>query len=115
MKTDLPQQNAEEPRFEKDDEVKQQLMNKYRKIFVEKLTEKDLLELQDSLQHQFTETRGIKREYKERFEAKLREYFHEEILQREIVSIEVLVNLLQPGDLKTSHGIEKITKSPFLA
>jgi len=83
-------------------------MMKYRKIFVDKLTEDDLCELQDFLRHQFTRNRETNMGYKTRFEEKLREYFHEEILRREIVSIEVLVNRLLPGDLtKTQAKLKK--------
>jgi hypothetical protein len=34
-----------------------------------------------------------------KFEVKLRQYFHEEVLRREIVSIETLLSLMQPQDL----------------
>jgi len=34
------------------------------------------------------------------FEAKLRRYFHEEVIRREISGIEALLNLLTPADLK---------------
>lgn len=100
MKNEMLQRGRETAGRKENDEVKLLLLNKYRKIFVDKLSGSDLLELQDSLRHQFTGNREINMAYKARFEEKLREYFHEEILRREIVSIEVLVNRLLPGDLK---------------
>jgi hypothetical protein len=82
------------------DDIKQTLMNKYRAMFVDKLTEQDLRELQFYLKKQFDEKRRLNVEYKLKFESLLRQYFHEEILRREIVSIETLLSLLMPEDLK---------------
>ncbi len=82
------------------DEVKTSLMNKYGEMFVDKLTPHDLEELQFYLKQQYDKERGWNREYKLKFEFKLRQYFHEEILRREIASIETLLGLLQPHDLK---------------
>jgi hypothetical protein len=82
------------------DDIKQTLMNKYRAMFVDKLTEQDLRELQFYLKKQFDEKRRLNVEYKLKFESRLRRYFHEEIMLREIVSIETLLSLLKPEDLK---------------
>jgi hypothetical protein len=35
-----------------------------------------------------------------KFESRLRQYFHEEVMRREIVSIETLLSLLKPEDVK---------------
>ena len=82
------------------DDVKTLLMDKYREMFVDKLTPKDLEELQYYLRHQYDKGIGWSSEYKLKFEFKLRQYFHEEILKREIASIETLLGLLQSQDLK---------------
>ena len=75
-------------------------MNKYREMFIDKLTLQDFEELQLSLKKQYDKEHGWNSEYKLKFEFKLRQYFHEEILKREIASIETLLGLLQPQDLK---------------
>ena len=82
------------------DDIKTSLMNKYREMFIDKLTRQDLEELQFYLRQQYDKERGWNSEYKLKFEFKLRQYFHEEILKREIASIETLLGLLQPQDLK---------------
>jgi hypothetical protein len=82
------------------DDIKTTLMNKYKEIIVDKLTQQDLRELQFYLTNQFDEKRQINAEYKLKFESKLRQYFHEEVLWREIVSIETLLGLLKPEDVK---------------
>jgi len=89
---------------QENDEVKEILVNKYRRIFIDKLSERDLEELQYYLKRQFTDDRGINKDYKFKFESKLREFFPEEILRREIVSLEVLLNRLGPGDLSQPAG-----------
>jgi len=81
------------------DDVKTLLMNKYRKIFINKLSRQDLDELRFSILNQYDQNLGWNREYKLKFESKLRHYFHEEILRREIVSIEALIRLMNPEDL----------------
>jgi hypothetical protein len=81
------------------DEVKTSLMDKYREMFVDKLTPEDLEELQFYLRQQYDKELGWNSEYKLKFEFKLRQYFHEEVLKREIASIETLLGLLQPQDL----------------
>ena len=82
------------------DEMKMSLMNKYRETFIDKLTLRDLEELQFYLRKQYDKTSGWNSEYRLKFEFKLKQYFHEEILRREIASIETLLSLLQPQDLK---------------
>lgn len=82
------------------DDVKISLMKKYREMFVDKLTRQDLEELQSYLRQQYDSERGWNSEYRLKFEFKLRQYFHEEILTREIASIETLLGLLRPQDLK---------------
>jgi hypothetical protein len=81
-------------------DIKRTLVKKYKAPLIDKLTEQDLRELQFYLKNQFDEKRRINPEYKLKFESKLRQYFHEEILTREIVSIETLVGLLSSEDLK---------------
>jgi len=101
---DLPVRNQNSRENKEKDEVKELLLNKYRNIFIDKLTPADLEELQYYLKRQFNENRGINKDYKSKFESKLREFLHEEILTREIVSIEVLLNRLRPDDLKQQSG-----------
>ena len=81
------------------DDVKTLLMNKYREIFIDKLSQQDLDELRFYILNQYDQNLGWNREYKLKFESKLRHYFHEEILRREIVSIEALIRLMNPDDL----------------
>jgi Fe-S cluster assembly scaffold protein SufB len=82
------------------DDIKLTLMNKYKEILVDKLTRQDLRDLQFYLKNQFNEKRQLNAEYKLKFESRLRQYFHEEVLRREIVSIETLVSLLKPEDVR---------------
>jgi len=82
------------------DDIKITLMNKYKEMFIDKLTEQDLRELQFYLKNQFDENRKINPGYKLKFESRLRQYFHEEVMRREIVSIETLLGLLEPGDVE---------------
>ncbi len=82
------------------DDLKTTLMNKYKEMFVDKLTPQDLRELQFYLKNQFDEKRQINAEYKLKFESRLRQYFHEEVMRREIISIETLLGLLTAEDVK---------------
>jgi hypothetical protein len=82
------------------DDIKITLMNKYKEMFVDKLTQQDLRELQFYLKNQFNENRQLNTEYKLKFESLLRQYFHEEVLRREIISIETLLGLLTSEDVK---------------
>jgi hypothetical protein len=98
----MPEEKEERHTLNKSnsDDIKTTLMNKYMEMFVDKLTQQDLRELQFYLKNQFDEKRQINAEYKLKFESKLRQYFHEEVLMREIVSIETLLGLLKPEDVK---------------
>jgi len=78
-------------------------MHKYKEMFVDKLTQQDLRELQFYLKNQFNENRQLNTEYKLKFESRLRQYFHEEVLKREIISIETLLGLLRPEDVKSQE------------
>ena len=80
-------------------EIKKTLMHKYAEMFIDKLTPHDLEELQLYLAKQYDKERGWNNEYKVKFEAKLRQYFHEEVLRREIASIETLLGLMGQQDL----------------
>ena len=75
------------------------LRDKFRKILINKLTEKDLEELRFYLEKERTGGH-VNAEYRQKFEWKLRQYFHEEVLRREIASIEALLETLRPEDLK---------------
>jgi CRISPR/Cas system endoribonuclease Cas6 (RAMP superfamily) len=81
------------------EELKKSLINKYKEMFIEKLTRKDLDEFQFYLKKQYDNEHGWNREYRMKFELKLRQYFHEEVLRREIASIETLLTIMQPQDL----------------
>jgi hypothetical protein len=76
------------------------LVERYRTILIDRLTPEDLKELQLYLRNEFDEKGNLDREYRDRFEGKLRKFLHEEILTREIVGIEALVRNLRPRDLK---------------
>jgi hypothetical protein len=80
--------------------VEGSLVERYRTILVDRLTAEDLKELQFYLRNQFDEKRNLNREYKEKFEGKLRQFLHEEVLTREIIGIESLIRDLRPSDLK---------------
>ena len=82
------------------DDIKNILMNKYRAMFVDRLTRQDLQDLQYLSKSQFDEKRRLNTENKLKFESRLRQYFHEEVMRREIVSIETLLSLLKPEDVK---------------
>ena len=69
-------------------------------MFIDKLTLQDLEELQFYQKKQYDKEHGWNNAYRKKFEFKLRQYFHEEVLLREIASIETLLGLLQPQDLK---------------
>jgi hypothetical protein len=80
--------------------VEGSLLDRYRTILVDKLTAEDLGELQFFLRNQLDEKGNLNREYREKFEWKLRQFLHEEVLTRERVGIEALIRSLRPGDLK---------------
>jgi hypothetical protein len=88
------------PEINGDDDIKKSLMNKFGETFIDKLTKKDLDEFQFFLKKQYSRESGWNSEYKLKFESKLRRYFHEEVMKREIASIETLLGLLDQRDLK---------------
>ena len=81
-------------------EIKTSLMNKYQETFIDKLSLQELNELKFSLKNQYDQRSGWNRDYKLKFESRLLHYFHEDVLRREIASIEALIRLLNPDDLK---------------
>ncbi|HTY52239.1 MAG TPA: hypothetical protein VMB35_03485 [Methanomicrobiales archaeon] len=76
------------------------LKDRYRTTLVDRLTRADLGELQSYLGKMFDGAGNLDREYREKFEWKLRQYLPEEVLTRETPGIEALVRSLRPGDLK---------------
>ncbi|MGA2160640.1 MAG: hypothetical protein ABSG28_00365 [Methanoregula sp.] len=84
------------------DDMKRSLMNKYQATLIDKLTRQDLDEFQFYIRNQYDPEQGWNREFRMKFEFKLREYFHEEIIQREISSIEAVLKWLKPEDLVRS-------------
>ena len=82
------------------DEMKSALIDKYRSMFVDRLTPRDLEELQMLLRGKINADRTINHKFLLKFEYKLRTFFHEEILTREMTSIEAVVESLRPEDLK---------------
>lgn len=98
----MPGKNEKRQSFTRNpsDDIKKTLVNKYKEMFVDKLTQQDLRELQFLLKNQFDKKRQLNAEFKVKFESWLRQYFHEEVMRREIISIETLLNLLTPEDVK---------------
>ena len=88
---------------ERGDESRESLVERYRTILVDRLTRADLAELRFYLRNQFDRRGNLDREYKEKFEGKLRRYLHEEVLTREITGIEALIRVLRPEDLKENN------------
>jgi hypothetical protein len=82
------------------DSIKETLIRRFRTGFVDQLTPEDLAELKKYLKNEFDAKGNINPEYRQKFEEKLRNYFHESVLEREIVNIEALVRVLSPEDLK---------------
>ncbi len=80
-------------------DLKWYLMNKYRALFVDKLTREDLEELRYYFRLQYDPKRGWDKKYAGKFVLKLQEYMHEEILKCEIAGIVSLVTLMKPDDL----------------
>lgn len=80
--------------------LKNILIQRYRTEFINKLTPKDLTELKRYVKKEFDIDGKINPGYRRKFEEKLRNYFHESVLEREIVNIEALVRELSPEDLK---------------
>ncbi len=80
-------------------DTKQYLMNKYQAMFIDKLTRQDLDEFQFYIRNQYDPGHGWNHNFRLKFEQKLRYYFHEEIIKREISNIEAVLSLLRPEDL----------------
>ena len=91
-------------RMRKDD-LKWYLVNKYRALFIDKLTQKNLEELRYCLKHQYDPERGWDRVYLRRFVLKMKWYREEEILKREIAGIVSLLTLMNPEDLILQPGL----------
>jgi hypothetical protein len=87
------------------DTVKAALMSKYRRIFVDRLTVKDLQELQFYVRNQIDVNHRIDPGYRLKLEFKLKQYFPEEVLRREIASIELLLEQLNPTDLRKPGNV----------
>jgi len=85
---------------ERVDESRDDLVERYRTILVDRLTRADLEELRFYLRNQFDAKGNLDPEYKEKFEGKLRRYLHEEVMTREITGIEALIRVLRPEDLR---------------
>lgn len=90
------------PKKKPEETIKTSLMNRYGESFIAKLTPQDLDELQFYRKKQYDKEGGWNSEYRLKFESKLRQDFHEEILTREIASIETLLGLINHRDLRDS-------------
>ena len=80
-------------------EDKRSLKNRYKKTLIDRLTPRDLEEFQTYIKGQYDPTSGWNLKCRQKFEMKLRNYFHEEILRREIAAIETVLGMLTPADL----------------
>jgi|WetSurMetagenome_2_1015567.scaffolds.fasta_scaffold00010_27 hypothetical protein len=85
-------------------ELKTILMNKYRELILDKMTNEDLEELKNYLTQEYDSKYGWHKESRKRFEQKLLMFMHEEIMRREIAGIETLLPLLTQKDLKQEKG-----------
>jgi len=83
------------------------LMNKYRDLLLDKMTEEDLDELRYYLTRQYDKEHGWNDEFRKRFEQKLQMFMHEEIMRREIAGIESLLPMLTYEDIRkrTAHRL----------
>jgi DNA-binding MurR/RpiR family transcriptional regulator len=86
-------------------DVKAALVSKYRGMFVDKLTLRDLQELQFYVRNQIDENHRIDPVCRLKLEFKLRQYFPEEVLRREIASIESLIEQLNSTDLRKPRHV----------
>jgi hypothetical protein len=91
------------------DDLKWYLVNKYRALFINKLTREDLEELWYCLKHQYDPQHGWDRVYLRRFILKMNGYMEEEILKREIAGIVSLLTLMKPEDLILLPGLPETT------
>lgn len=92
------------PEWKAKDDLKWYLMNKYRRLFIEKITREDLEQLQYYLRREYDPKNGWNREFNKRFVLKLGEYMAEGILKSEIAGIESLLTLMKPEDLGEGTG-----------
>lgn len=81
------------------EEMKRSLIDRYRETLIGRLTPRDLAELQSYIRNQYDPVKGWDAGNRLNLEEKLRHYFHEEIIRREISSIEAVVQWLTPEDL----------------
>lgn len=81
-------------------EGKEALLNRYQAMFVDKLTTADLKELRFYVQNMVDRDNRINPECRQKLEFRLRQYFHEEVLKREMAGIEALIRVLEPEDLQ---------------
>ena len=86
-------------------DLKWYLLNKYRTLFINKLSLQDLDELRYYHKRQYTTKNGWDEEFLQKFVLKLREFIHDDILKREIAGIETLVTFMKPEDL-SKDGVQ---------
>jgi len=86
------------------EDLKWYLLNKYRVLFIDRISRDDLEELKYYLRQQYDPKTGWKREYTQRFVVKMGEYLQEEILRSEIAGIASLLALMKPEDLRDGAG-----------
>jgi hypothetical protein len=88
------------------EDLKWYLLNKYRALFIDKITGSDLEELQYCLKMQHEAEPARQREYRKRFVLKMRGYMPEEVLKNEVAGLESLLTLMRPEDL--SEAAERV-------
>ena len=81
-------------------EIKGSLVERYRESLIGRLTPQDLSEFQSYIRGQYNPVKGWDARCRRKFETKLRQYFTEEIIRREIAGIETVLQLLTPEDLR---------------
>lgn len=91
-------------------EEKGELLNRYRTMFVDKLTIADLQELRFYVTNMVDSDHRINPVCRQKLEFRLRQYFHEEILKREMAGIETLLMMLRPEDLQKSAGVRDVLR-----
>ncbi len=82
------------------DGEKAALLDRYRS-FVDRLTPEDLAELRSYALHLPGPDRRIQTACREKLMFRLLQYFHEDVLERELPGIEALLHMLGPEDLRT--------------
>ena len=81
-------------------DMKAALIGKYRYVVLSRLTARDLRELQALVREETGADRAIDPEVRLRLMFRLRQYFPEDVLRREIAGIEALLLQLGPEDLR---------------